>query len=436
VTNKARVVRAFVSARYLRRWRSRAAIERHQRRRLARQMRFLRSHSPYFSGLMAGENSPQWANLPLMDKATMMANFDELNTVGLVRDEALALAIEGERKRDFAGDLGGCSVGLSSGTTGHRGLFVVSPRERDVWAGTVLALTLPRGKSVWGHRIALFLRADNTLYEAVNSRAVTFEFFDIYADMAENVGRLASYKPTILVGPPSVLSVVARLAAEAGFVLAPERVISVAEVLDDVDRGRLEKAFAVGAIHQLYQCTEGFLGHTCERGVLHLNENIAIIEREYIDERRFVPIITDLERRAQPIVRYRLNDILVDRGEPCPCGSALAALERIEGREDDTLRLRRKDGEFVDVFADMVTRAMVYAEGFAEYRVVQTGPSRLVVELDNLDERARASVTEELATLSAALDFERPTIEFREYRTDLTKKLRRVEQAWGDHESV
>ena len=140
MTNKARVVRAFVSARYLRRWHSRAAIEHHQRRRLARHMRFLRSHSPYFSRLMAGEDPPQWADLPLMNKATMMANFDELNTVGLARDEALALAIEGERRRDFAADLGGCSVGLSSGTTGHRGLFVVSPRERDVWAGTVLAL--------------------------------------------------------------------------------------------------------------------------------------------------------------------------------------------------------------------------------------------------------------------------------------------------------
>ena len=168
MTNKARVVGAFIAVRYLRRWRTRTAIERHQRRKLGRHVRFLKENSPYFAGLLDGDDPAQLSRFPLMDKAVMMDNFDRLNTVGLSRDEALELAIDGERRRDFERDLAGCSVGLSSGTTGHRGLFVVSPRERDTWAGTVLALTLPRGRKVWGHRIALFLRADNSLYEAVS----------------------------------------------------------------------------------------------------------------------------------------------------------------------------------------------------------------------------------------------------------------------------
>ncbi len=436
MTNKARVVGVFIAVRYLQRWRSRAAIERHQRRRLRRHLGFLRQNSPYFAGLLDSDDPAQLSRLPLMDKSVMMENFDRLNTVGLSRDEALALAIDGERSRDFERDLAGCSVGLSSGTTGHRGLFVVSPRERDAWAGTVLALTLPRGRKVWGHRIALFLRADNTLYESVNSNAVSFEFFDIYADMARNVERLAAYDPTILVGPPSVLRAVARRAHETGVSVVPERLISVAEVLGDLDRDALMKDFGVDMVHQLYQCTEGFLGHTCERGVLHLNEGIAIIEREYIVERRFVPTVTDLERRAQPIVRYRLNDILVERAAPCECGSALLALDRIEGREDDTLRFTKADGTEVEVFADMVTRAMVYAEGFGEYRVIQDGPDHLTVEIDVNDASTRASVRKELGTLCGALGCVIPTIEFGAYRTDLTKKLRRVQRGRGHHESM
>lgn len=429
MTNKARVVATFVSRRYLRHWRSRAAIERHQRRAWRRHAAFLAGASPHFAALN-GTRAPELSSLPLMDKASMMANFDSLNTVGLKRDDALELAIDGERRRDFGKDLAGCSVGLSSGTTGHRGLFVVSARERDEWAGTVLALTLPRGRRLWGHRIALFLRADNTLYEAVDSRAVAFEFFDIYADMADNAERLAAYAPTILVGPPSVLRALARHSRDAGAAIAPERLISVAEVLNDVDRDALKGDYGVDIVHQLYQCTEGFLGHTCERGVLHLNEDIAIVEREYIDDRRFVPIVTDIKRRAQPIVRYRLNDILVERKEQCPCGTALLALDRIEGREDDTLSFERSAGGRVDVFADMVTRAMVYAKGFTEYRVVQVGPASLVVELDASDERAHASVRGEIQTLCTALDCVPPTIEFRAYRQDLTRKLRRVEQGW------
>ncbi|NKF33203.1 hypothetical protein HER21_43035, partial [Pseudomonas sp. BGM005] len=91
------------------------------------------------------------------------------------------------------------------------------------------------------------------------------------------------------------------------------------------------------------QCTEGFLAHTCERGVIHLNEDGVLVEREALDGERFTPIVTDLRRRAQPIVRYRLGDVLRERREPCPCGSALTAIERIEGREGDTLVFRRLD---------------------------------------------------------------------------------------------
>lgn len=50
-------------------------------------------------------------------------------------------------------------------------------------------------------------------------------------------------------------------------------------------------------------------------------------------------MVTDLERKAQPIIRYRLNDILVERKEPCGCGSPFLALEKIEGREDDVFFL-------------------------------------------------------------------------------------------------
>ncbi len=88
----------------------------------------------------------------------------------------------------------------------------------------------------------------------------------------------------------------------------------MAEVLDPLDRQRIEAAFAV-RVEQIYQATEGFLGATCEHGVIHLNEEFLIVEREWVDEARtrFVPVITDLYRSSQPIIRYRLNDVLVPR---------------------------------------------------------------------------------------------------------------------------
>jgi putative adenylate-forming enzyme len=426
--SKFTILREFAMTRWLRPLRTRSAIERRQRRLLRSHVGFLRRRSPYFRKLLATRS---FAQLPLMDKSVMMGRFDEINTVGAVKDEALAVAIANERSRDFDADLGSNSVGLSSGTSGHRGVFVVSSAERDAWVGTVLARTLPRGKLL-GHRIALFLRADNSLYESVGSRAVSFRYFDVYSDMDDNIARLREYRPTILVAPPSVLRMIARAADAGGFEVVPQRVYSVAEVLEIADERRIAASLRQSRLHQLYQCTEGFLAHTCEHGVIHLNEDNILFEREALDTERFTPIVTDLRRRAQPIVRYRLGDVLRARARPCSCGSALTAIERIEGREGDTLTFRGVDGRDVPVFADVITRALLYADGFDEYRITQIGASRLQIALDTLDDRSRRRVEDEVGALADRLGCERPELTFEDYVRDESVKLRRVVQEWGD----
>src|SRR5699024_2207014 len=103
---------------------------------------------------------------------------------------------------------------------------------------------------------------------------------------------------------------------------------------------------------------EGFLGCTCQHGTLHLNEDIVHIEKEWLDDNRFIPIITDFTRQTQPIVRYRLDDILIQRKDPCPCGSHFTAIKYIEGRCDDVLILPGKNGQPVTLFADLCSRVI------------------------------------------------------------------------------
>ncbi|PTL71550.1 CoF synthetase [Rathayibacter caricis DSM 15933] len=426
------VLRAFSQTRWSRRFRSPDRLAAHQRRLLLRHLRFLGRHSPYFTALAAQQERPgdplELQRLPLMDKAVMMATFDAMNTVGLRRDDVLALALESERSRDFTPTLHGVSVGLSSGTSGHRGLFVVSRRERERWAGTVLARFLPPGR-ILGQRIAFFLRADNTLYETVQSRVVSFRFFDVYDEAAENVRRLGAYRPTLLVAPPSVLLMLAAAVRAGELDIDPIRVVSVAEVLQPGDEAVIAAAFGQEVIHQAYQCTEGFLAHTCALGTLHLNEDLVAVEREELGDGRFIPIVTDLTRRAQPIVRYRLNDVLRSRSTPCPCGSALTALDGIEGREDDVLLLPGPDGQPIRVYSDLIVRAMMYAEGFEEFRVVQTGEEQLTVAVDALNAEVERSVALEMSILGRRLGFRPPALVFQQYSHDGSKKLRRVERA-------
>ena len=50
------------------------------------------------------------------------------------------MAIRGEQSRDFTEMQGEVAVGLSSGTSGHRGIFITTETERSMWAAAILAL--------------------------------------------------------------------------------------------------------------------------------------------------------------------------------------------------------------------------------------------------------------------------------------------------------
>ena len=40
------------------------------------------------------------------------------------------------------------------------------------------------------------------------------------------------------------------------------------------------------------------------------NEDFVKIDQEWIDDAHFYPIITDFSRHSQPVVKYKMNDIL------------------------------------------------------------------------------------------------------------------------------
>ena len=241
----------------------------------------------------------------------------------------------------------------------------------------------------------------------------------------ENLRKLDSFKPTILVAPPSMLKVIARNLDKIS--VNPKKIISVAEVLEDLDRKFLEKAFG-RTIHQIYQATEGFLACSCRYGSLHVNEDILVMQKEYLDEHRFVPVITDFSRTSQPVIRYRLNDILTESTERCPCGSAHLVLKKIEGRCDDIFYLQSANDEsMVAIFPDFLSRAVIFASDvIEEYRVIQTSRSEIQVYVDRPEEFTR--VKDSLIRLFTAKKCRIPEIiPLTGIKTDSARKFKRIE---------
>lgn len=408
-----RFLESYARTRWFGRFTDRGRLLAWQREKVAAHLRRIHRSSPYYNSRISEQDAGRLEAWPVMDKAAMMASFDDLNTAGLRLAPLMAGALAAEASRDFPVDDSRFTAGLSSGTSGHRGIFVASREEQLEWAGTMLAKALPRGL-LHPARIALFLRANNALYNRCRGRRIDFRYFDLLVPVAEQIAALEEFAPTVLAAPPGLL----RQLAEHGARFRPERIFSIAEVLEPADAMAIEAAFQ-RPVHQIYQATEGFLGISCGHGNLHLNEDIFHFEMEALDDRgRVTPIVTDFRRRTQPILRYRLNDLLVLQPDPCPCGSPFLRLDRIEGRCDEVLSFLHSDGHtMVPVFPDFLRGAVLQAgPAIAEYRIVQTGPSALTVELRTTPSAAESAIESEvrhhLARLFACLHLAPPAVRF------------------------
>ncbi len=312
---------------------------------------------------------------PIINKSLMMEHFDELNTLGLSKKETLEVALKAEKTRDFSPLIKNITVGLSSGTSGNRGLFLANPIERDAWAGTILAKALPNGLQT-KERIAFFLRANNNLYTTLNKgKTVQFYFFDLLADFDEHIKRLNDIKPTIISAPASVLLLLAQHKNRLN--IQPKKIFSVAEVLEKNDELIIADAFHC-TISQIYQATEGFLAISDKKtNRLTLNEEFLIIEKEWLDEKRFIPIITDLARTTQPIIRYRLDDVLIYSDE----SDVFTELEAIEGRVGDVC-YAKQGTKLVPIFADSLRQHMANsAIDFEDYRIIQKGLNEFNIQI-------------------------------------------------------
>ncbi len=372
---------ARLAGRYLR-WRfahlSSRSLQAHQRRRVARILGHAKRHSSYYAEQLA---SRRLEDAPLMDKATMMREFDRINTAGLHRDELVDFRIAQERSGRVDLFQGRYSIGLSSGTSGNKVLTVLSDWERIRYAALVWARSgVPA--HVREPRVLFALRTNNATFASITLAGIEMVYVDYFVAVDELVRLINDRRLNVVAGPPSQLVLLAERRAELESPI--EAVISYAEVLDQATRERL--AHDLGApVVEIYQGAEGMIGVTCPKGFLHLNEDIVLVELwdagDTIGGAKRV-VVTDLYRRTQPFVRYQLGDLLEIDDERCSCGSSFRRIRRIHGRADSVFLLPGAAGGEVRLMPDYVRRSINQASpDILEYQAIQWAPDDIEVRL-------------------------------------------------------
>lgn len=174
---------------------------------------------------------------------------------------------------------------------------------------------------------------------------IRFSAFDL-TDQAKNAfyQQLKGARPTYFYGYPSLMLEFARFleAEKLSLAQVPIKVaIGTGEHVYPHEREELQRLLGVPFVGE-YGCTEtGVIGVDCPHGRMHLMASNIVLE--VVDEAGCsVPtgiegeiIVSELNARYFPFIRYRLGDRGRLTGETCPCGRTLPVFEVLSGRKDD-----------------------------------------------------------------------------------------------------
>lgn len=279
------------------------------------------------------------ADVPMTTPMDMRADISRWNSLGICHDAACAAALRAE-----AGGSGevlpGVIAGYSTGTSGSRGVFLATAKERAIYAGQSLAKLAALPMLVSGVRIMLFLRANSRLYsEGKSARLFDLRYCPINQPAHEKAAAANAYNPHILIAPAHVLAEL----AENGFKgEALRQCFYGAEPMGDLEKDWIGQALGVTPC-PIYQATEGFVGFTCRHGRLHLNEDSLAIDYLPVAGTNGVQIaITDLLRTTQPMVNVVLDDFIEPDHTNCPCGFAGRTILPVAGRVQNLWRFGSK----------------------------------------------------------------------------------------------
>jgi putative adenylate-forming enzyme len=380
-----------------RRFASKSAIESYQLSELKRLIDHSKQHSLFYKQTLGDIEINQLSDLkklPIINKTIMMDNFDQLNTASLTKDEVLAVAVEKELNKDYLGYYKDeFVIGLSSGTSGNKGLYI-TPKALTKRLPFVFLARSGIPLRYLPFKILFMLRVFSQGFNDINSPFISLTYLSTMTEVDEIIKQINQRKINILMAPPSLCRL---LIPVAHLIHKPlKMIVTYAEVLEKEEKNRLGDVFGCRVI-EIYQGSEGQFASACSMGNLHINEDLIIVE--LLDEQYneiSTPhiaashmIVTNLVNHAQPLIRYEMNDLIV-LDKPCSCGSNFRTIEKILGRNDDILYFKKKDGLIQHIFPDLFSRWIITSsENIREYKVIQHLDHSLTILLDPITSREK-----------------------------------------------
>ncbi|WP_430408537.1 phenylacetate--CoA ligase family protein [Kordia sp.] len=179
----------------------------------------------------------------------------------------------------------------------------------------------------WGFDFSSTKRFKISILDALQNR---FRVFD-YKEKAFNKFVKKLQKATYIHGYSSMIYQAAKLINDKKLPKPPhiKMVKGTSEKIYDSYKEEIQTAFGVPIISEYGAAETGIIAFECEKGHMHLN-----MEGVFVEEIDHKIVVTNLQMKAFPIIRYELGDYiqLAPKNKMCSCGKAHYILEEITGR--------------------------------------------------------------------------------------------------------
>lgn len=364
-------------------WLAPEAIEQLQLRRLRRLLQHAYEHVGYYRELF------QTAGLDPDDIRTL----DDLRqlpplTKQAVRDNLyFDLLSDNHDKRKI-------QKIATSGSTGEPMVLFVDRLQLDMrWANTSrnvewTGYRFPdRQVRLWHSTIGL--KPTQALKERLDAVLSRRKFFPVYGlddrTLRQYVAYVHRHRPALLDGYAEAFNVVAHLLArEPTDGVRAGAIISSAQTLPAETRALIEGQFGCPVFDKYGAREFSGIAHECEaHSGHHLNAESYIVEivrdgRHAADGEVGEVLVTDLNNRCVPLIRYQLGDLAVATSRACPCGRGLPLIERVIGRLQSVVL--GTNGRYLPAtfFAHFFKE---YQYAVARYQVLQVAHDRLDVRI-------------------------------------------------------
>ena len=406
-----RILRELERSQYL----SLAEIRERQLAKLRRIVAYAYEQTPFFrdrltkAGYRPGDtfSFAEYATLPALTKEEIQENPDRLRPQELPQNKLIA--------------------NLTGGSTGRPLAFYHDPLRLESrkaatwrhnrWAGYRIG---DKAAVLWGmpRDISAKPSLKAGLRKRLLDRTLVLDTSSITEEKMRTFhAQMWRFRPRVILAYANSLYVFAEFLEQAGLTPPPVvGIITSAEILFPEYRTTIERVFKA-PIFNRYGCRElSIIASECaEHNGLHINaENLHLeIERPPGRQNDDAPgeiILTDLENRGTPFLRYRIEDMgrLVD-GD-CPCGRGLPRLELAAGRTTEFLV--SPSGKLVSGAA-LTVLLVAKTPGVRQAQLVQNQPDELLIRVvrDNktpFDEQAMRRKVGEFFGEQVHIAFEYP----------------------------